>query len=773
MITKVLGRMAAVITIWLGCSLAAAQVVPDEQELAEAVKASDVRVVIDVSGSMKLNDPNNLRRPALELMLQLLPDDSKAGVWTFGRYINMLVPHRPATENWREDAKAKAEQVNSVGLFTNIGGALEKAAYDADRASPDYRTSIILLTDGMVDIDKDSAANQREWRRIVDEVLPKLVDAGYTVHTIALSDNADTALMDKLALATDGISAVAHSAEDLMKIFLQAFDQAAPSEQLPLRENKFLVDSSIEEFTALIFRSSDLEPTRLISPDQTEYRFDREDADVNWYKTDTYDLITVQKPLEGEWQVLADMDPDSRVSIVSNLKMLVKPLPSNLFKDDVAQLSLLLQERGNTITDSSFLNLLEVNGNVAHQQSGQQWGKSLGAMGAPDNGIYSTELDHFQQEGRYDVSVVVDGKSFQRQFSQPIIVREPFAISLDKLVNDGREQRLLSVRSHSQLVNSQQTQIVARIKDPKGRTAIKPLQITATEDWQLWITPEHEGEYNIRVRISGTDNEGNRFELDPEPLSFRFPDSDDPFASAEPVPAEPQPEPVVEPEPQVVAEEPEIIEEPAPEAELPAEEPVEEESSNWLLYTGLGVGNIIIMALAFFAYRMVMGSGKGDSLSDLEKAVEDVEAEAEESSAEVVAEVAAAPEPEPEKKPAPIEMSFEEDDDSLDSSLDDLAMDDSIEESIGEEPVSEEALADELSAEDEGLDLSDDSVAEADIPAVDNDDSSSEDDDLMADLDELDLGEIDDSDDGDDLMSMEDFDDAMLDDLKDDQDKKG
>ena len=56
----------------------------------------------------------------------------------------------------------------------------------------------ILLTDGMVDIDKDPEKNRAEWRRIVDDLMPKLKDAGVRVHTIALSKNADKDLMDRL-----------------------------------------------------------------------------------------------------------------------------------------------------------------------------------------------------------------------------------------------------------------------------------------------------------------------------------------------------------------------------------------------------------------------------------------------------------------------------------------------------------------------------------------------------------------------------------------------
>jgi len=104
---------------------------PPEDSEPPTLLPPDVRLVIDVSGSMKRNDPNNLRQPAVELLVQLLPENSRAGVWTFGKWINMLVPHKPVTPQWRESAQQKSADIRSVGLYTNIGEALEKAAYDS------------------------------------------------------------------------------------------------------------------------------------------------------------------------------------------------------------------------------------------------------------------------------------------------------------------------------------------------------------------------------------------------------------------------------------------------------------------------------------------------------------------------------------------------------------------------------------------------------------------------------------------------------------------
>ena len=107
-----------------------------ESKLAKFLP-SDVRVLIDVSGSMKKTDPQNLRKPAVDLIVRLLPDKSRAGIWTFGNDVNMLMPHKPVDENWRKQAAPKANQINSVAMFTNIGKALDEVSFDKQSLSTD------------------------------------------------------------------------------------------------------------------------------------------------------------------------------------------------------------------------------------------------------------------------------------------------------------------------------------------------------------------------------------------------------------------------------------------------------------------------------------------------------------------------------------------------------------------------------------------------------------------------------------------------------------
>ncbi len=627
--------------------------------LAAQAVTPDVRLVIDVSGSMKRNDPNDLRQPAVELLMQLLPEGSKAGVWTFGKYVNMLVPHRVVDDKWRDMARSKAQDINSVGLFTNIGDALERAAHDAKSPKPDWNTSIILLTDGMVDIDKDPAKNKAEWRRIADEVLPKLHKAGFTVHTIALSDNADKDLMQKLALTTDGIAAVANNADDLMKIFLKAFDVAAPAQKLPMVDNAFVVDSSVEEFTALIFREVTGEDTQLLGPDESLYDQHSKSSDVAWHRTGKYDLITVKQPLEGEWKVKAAVAPDSRITVVSDLSLRVRTLPNNVFRGALETVNFALQEEGKVVTRPTFLQLLNNSISLGFGEGDmptkQTWSHDFKPTIPPKDGVYRKGLPTFDALGTYDILIQVDGKTFKRQYTHRLIVREPFSAELKKTLDEqGQEQYVLTVRAHGQNVVVNKTQIAASVTNPKRRKTVKPLGLTDYDNWQTVLNMDLPGKYVAEVQVSGVDGSGEEFEYHLTPIEVNH-QPDDIFNAANDEAAEPEVAPVLEsasdpaelidesPEPKAEAEV-----EPSEEAASANEEPEPQGTSlpNWVIYVALGLANLILLGGGFWLFKKLMSDpdeGDGDD-DDAQEPLEEVESEA-----------APAPEPEVEAPEEPAE----------------------------------------------------------------------------------------------------------------------
>lgn len=181
---------------------------------------SDMRILIDVSGSMKQNDPNNLRAPALKLLVGLLPNNSRAGVWTFGKEVNMQVKLDDVNDAWKKYARNEAKNIHSFGLFTNIEDAINRATWDWKDPDPKYQRTLILLTDGVVDISKDAAVNLESRQRVISKLLPKLNNADVKINTIALSDNADHKLLQQLATRTNGWYSSVSSANDLKRKFL-------------------------------------------------------------------------------------------------------------------------------------------------------------------------------------------------------------------------------------------------------------------------------------------------------------------------------------------------------------------------------------------------------------------------------------------------------------------------------------------------------------------------------------------------------------------------
>jgi len=313
----------------------------DSPQLPGAV---DVRIIVDISGSMKQNDPQNLRRPALRLLARLLPDGATSGVWTFGQYVNMLVPHREVNDAWRDMAIAQSDAINSVAMRTNLGAAIETASDGYFTGGVLSNTHFIVLTDGMVDISRNPSANKAEANRILDTLVPPLKQQGARFHAVALSAEADTEFLRKLASESNGSFHVAENADDLSRAFLDAFNAAVPQEQTPIDDDGFMVDAGVSEYTALIFwgdnETSGNRTLALKAPGLDAATLQQHPDNIRWAREPGYDLITVTDPVAGRWSLDGQLGEGSRVSVVSDLRMIVSPIPGTFTVEGASSLEL-------------------------------------------------------------------------------------------------------------------------------------------------------------------------------------------------------------------------------------------------------------------------------------------------------------------------------------------------------------------------------------------------------------------------------------------------
>lgn len=626
---------------------------------ATKILPSDVRVLIDVSGSMKQTDPKNLRKPALDLIVRLLPDKSRSGVWTFGNSVNMLMPFKPVDAAWRKQAAAKSNEINSIAMYTNIGKALDEVSFDKKSLSADYKTHIVLLTDGVVDIGKDAVGNNTERQRIINEILPSLKSAGYVIHTIALSENSDMDLLKKISIATDGVYTLAVSADQLMSVFLKIFDQAVPAERVPLENNGFLVDASIKEFTALIFRKPGEDRTVIASPEGKEYSATNPGDGINWYRTDKYDLITADLPKAGQWKIKTEIAPQSRITIVSNLQLVVDPLKNNLHSNDALAVTYSFQENGKTVVDKDFLGLIEANAIVAKEKTEENSSTSFAAPTLPADGFFHQSLNTFPTIGDYEVHIYVDGKTFKREFKHSLTVRDSL-MTLEKsqsTAEDGKITYTYKISTDDKVVDIKKTQVSVNIKNSQNNNMEKNLSLLEGNRWEFSFSPVQDGDYEIDIHAQGELLEGGKLDETLHADSFNY-------VAKKAVQSSSAAAPTAKVEPKAVVEKP------------------ADGSNNLLLYIGIGLGNLLLVVAIYFAYKFVMGSKAKDELAEFEKTLSG-EADGLKSSSKKSPEIKAPAKKSVEKTEIdlsdedPAHIPMNDDDDSLDKLFPLDSMDDS------------------------------------------------------------------------------------------------
>jgi len=615
--------LVLIVLLWAACFAAQGVYAADAQP--------DMRVLVDISGSMKKTDPQNLRVPAAKLLLNLAKDKSRFGVWSFGQYVNNLVPVDTVSPEWKQPAAAKLEAINSAGLFTNVGLALERAAMGQTQPDPDWERTIVLLSDGMVDISKDPQQNEAEKQRILQEVIPQLKKAGFRIHSVALSTGADQAFLKSIALQTGGSFSLARNADELLGVFVEASDKVNLPEQVPLEGDSFTIDESVNEFTALIFRKSSIKETQLISPDGVAYSLSKGSRNVSWFADKQYDLITVYNPAPGTWKVVADLDPSNRVTVVSDLKLTMGGLPENVLEGERLTMTMSMDEHGRAITNPNFLELMDITFRQETSSGETFEGKlSEGAGGekvVPTDGIYSARLGRTITEGEHSFSVLVDGKTFKRKKTVKMTVHhEVLKVETQYRDQDGQVFRYLMAEPIEGLINPEAIEIVAQISDSNGERSIQ--NGVAEEDGRYRIdVPAFGalGEYEVLIKVAGKSANGKDYELvqGPYPVDYTplgmVADNRDPLADSQP----PLPVETFDPSameiPSLEVEElppddipplPEVEPEPEPEpllaeGELPlvVEEEASDEGTNWLLLAGVFIiGNILVIGGGVYLY---------------------------------------------------------------------------------------------------------------------------------------------------------------------------
>lgn len=500
---KVLRIVLALLFLWLGLPVVNA-----------AESHADVRIIIDVSGSMKHNDPQNLRAPGLRLLGGLMPADADSGVWLFARYVNQLVPLQKANDDWRLRVQQKSAEIHSHGLFTNIEQALRQAT---TQISTDSRQrSIILLSDGLVDLPAGQTASEQSRQNIIQTLLPEIKQKGFRIHTIALSDEADHALLKQLSLATDGWYHQVDNADALERVFLHLFEQATQRDSVPLRDNHFTIDESVNEMTVLVFREKETDITQLVQPDKQRQQAAAHASSVRWMQEQHFDLITIKNPMAGEWVIDGDIDPDNRVMVLTDMRLETIDLPSNILAGEQFDIVARLTEHGVPIERNDFLQLVTTELTTQPLQ-GEPISETMSLN--QQTASYTASLGDLFDSGQNDIVITAKSDTFERQRRQAVnVVALPFEVTLSQLEADSRTHRL-TMSADAAMIDPQSLHITALLSAADGSEFPYEVLRQAENSWQLTLADlTAETAYQLSLQIRGKTPTGRSVFLRPKPI---------------------------------------------------------------------------------------------------------------------------------------------------------------------------------------------------------------------------------------------------------------
>lgn len=111
--------------------------------------------------------------------------------------------------------------------------------------------------------------------------------------------------------------------------------------EIPLLDNRFRIDYNIEEITLLFFRAPGAPAVVLVKPDGSKYyaTSSLDNDALRWYDEVSYDLIILKNPTPGPWQVIGQIQKNSRIMVLGDIELEVEALPPLLFRGEVLKVT--------------------------------------------------------------------------------------------------------------------------------------------------------------------------------------------------------------------------------------------------------------------------------------------------------------------------------------------------------------------------------------------------------------------------------------------------
>lgn len=286
---------------------------------AEETTASEkiaVSLVIDISGSMADTDPNNLRKTAADIFIDLLSPDDYLGVVMFSTDAVEAIPMQQVV-GMENKANLKATLAASITASgdTDYLKALQTAEYQLDSfTEQDVRKVIIFLTDGVPDPNPPQRDNPDFMSEYMDSIWATTANIGlknYPIYTLGFG-NSDQSILQRIASDTRGEAKFIESPGEIATNFFEVLRmlknrQTVFNESLYIQGEHaipFSVDPYTSQVTMVLANENAGLDVSVVSSD-----WQKVPQNLVVQKNANYSIITLnqhEQDLTGEWQLIVN-----------------------------------------------------------------------------------------------------------------------------------------------------------------------------------------------------------------------------------------------------------------------------------------------------------------------------------------------------------------------------------------------------------------------------------------------------------------------------------
>ncbi len=208
-------------------------------------------------------------------------------------------------------------------------------------------------------------------------------------------------------------------------------------------QNLFRIDHMVDSVTLLVARPYGSASVVVVTPDGSKWYASRHPENIRWVDGMTGDIITIQKPEPGPYQLLGKLSPGSMIERVSDLSVELDPLPQPLYQGERVKVTARFLGDEQLIRMPGLEYMIEWRARFTSLRKPEEPNYVSGTfpIGSysdngeyldekPDDGIFTAELNLKQDWGSYTFSVTAENKVFERQINMPIYL-SPSPVTLE------------------------------------------------------------------------------------------------------------------------------------------------------------------------------------------------------------------------------------------------------------------------------------------------------------------------------------------------------